>query len=141
MELFRPSLVSQVVAKENVLNFNFLGFFNAILAIVASLLMALGQKFEITAWQYIIFATISFIGNQLFFAFSNDKIALYIGSFVTMGYYCLIPSLRKLLTDNVDPSLFGSLYAIPALIEGTGFPLGVIIYNSAFQGFQFTISI
>ena len=50
-----------------------------------------------------------------------------------MGLYLLIPSLRKLLTDNVDPSLFGALYAIPALIEGSGFPLGGIIYNSAFK--------
>lgn len=58
---------------------------------------------------------------------------MYIGGLFTLGLYAIIPTLRKLLTDNVHPSLFGSLYAIPALIEGCGIPLGGIIYNSLFE--------
>ena len=54
---------------------------------------------------------------------------LYLFTTFTCGLYILIPTCRKLLTDNVDPKLFGSLYAIPALIEGVGFPIGGIIYS------------
>ena len=45
----------------------------------------------------------------------------------------MIPNLRKLLSDNVDPSLYGSVYAIPALIEVVGFALGGILFNSLFK--------
>ena len=50
-----------------------------------------------------------------------------------MGCYLVVPSLRKLLTEKVDPSLFGALFAVPALIEGVGAPLGGLIYNAAFE--------
>ncbi len=50
-----------------------------------------------------------------------------------MGFHIMIPSLRKILSNNVEKSLFGALFAVPALIEGSGFPLGGIIYNSAFE--------
>ncbi|CBY24263.1 unnamed protein product [Oikopleura dioica] len=55
---------------------------------------------------------------------------------LTMGFYAAIPALRKLMTDCVDESLLGSLYSIPALVEGTGYPLGFIIYSAGFLRHQ-----
>jgi hypothetical protein len=51
----------------------------------------------------------------------------------TLGVNFIIPTLRKLLTNNVDPAYFGAVYAVPALVEGLGFPVGGLVYITMYQ--------
>jgi len=112
--------------------------FQSVCAILCSVLM-LTLEFlapKLSSWVYVIFGIACQIANSLGIAFSSTKLDLYLTSLLTLGFYAAIPALRKLMTDCVDESLLGSLYSIPALVEGTGYPLGFIIYSACFLGHQ-----